>query len=106
MNPNASNLHHMLGVTPVAGMGYVGGVGAGHSQGAMGALSGEADVMMISGFASDPLNAGQSPEIPTPTLWGQLQQPITIGSTTLPLYGWLLVAALLGGAGGYYFGRR
>ena len=36
----------------------------------------------------------------------QLAQPITIFNVTLPLWAWLSLAALLGGAGGYYLGRR
>ncbi len=81
-------------------------------------LAGEADVMMISGIGNpeavtpSPVAAGAnigtvgSPAIPPPTLSGQLGTPITIGTITLPLWQWLVVAALLGGAGGYYFGRR
>lgn len=42
----------------------------------------------------------------TQGLRSQLMQPITIGPITLPLAGWLAIAALLGGAGGYYLGRR
>jgi hypothetical protein len=80
-----------------------------------GALAGEADVMMISGLGQNVTAAGSpppgvsvvgSPAIPQPTLSGQFQQPVTLGTLTLPLWQWLLIAALLGGAGGYYLGRR
>lgn len=106
-NTQAGAFHQMLGVSHVPGMGFVAGglAGVQSSQ----ALSGEADVMMISGLGAGtdgPAQGVSAPPIPQPTLMGQLQQPVTIGTITLPLYGWLLLAALLGGAGGYYFGRR
>lgn len=74
-------------------------------------LAGEADVMMISGLAAEAVNAPQGVSVvgaglPAPTLAGQLQFPVTIGTITLPLWQWLVIAALLGGAGGYYLGRR
>mgnify|MGYP001598671237 CR=1 FL=1 len=73
------------------------------------ALAGEADVMMISGVSPIETGGGVLPAsvaIPAPSLTGQLQQPVQLGTITLPLWQWLLVAALLGGAGGYYLGRR
>lgn len=118
---NASNLYGMLGVQPMAGMGFV--QTSGVSQGVAGSFAGEADVMMISGLGNDvPIHStariiegpppgvdyapGAGPRIPTATLTGQLQVPVSIGTVTLPLWQWLLIAALLGGAGGYYLGRR
>lgn len=75
-----------------------------------GPLAGEADVMMISGIgnpaATAPVETQTSQLIPPQTLQGQLSFPVTLGSLTLPLWQWLLIAALLGGAGGYYLGRR
>lgn len=41
-----------------------------------------------------------------PSLSDQLAQVVTLGSISLPLWGWLVLAALLGGAGGYYFGGK
>lgn len=70
------------------------------------ALAGEADVMMISGVEPVGTQQGVAPGIPAPTLSGQLQTPVSIGTVTLPLWQWLVIAALLGGAGGYYLGRR
>jgi hypothetical protein len=35
-----------------------------------------------------------------------LTQQVTIFNVTLPIWAWLSLAALLGGAGGYYLGRR
>lgn len=76
-------------------------------------LAGEADVMMISGIGSAaqlaPTEGGVPPagmQVPAPMLSNQLGQPVTLGPVTLPLWQWLLIAALLGGAGGYYLGRR
>lgn len=94
----SSNLYGMLGVTPV-------GNGYGVASGVSGAFAGEADVMMISGVGNDAVT-GTPPPIPSPTLGGQLSIPVTIGTMTYPLYVWLILAALLGGAGGYYLGRR
>lgn len=81
-------------------------------------LAGEPDVMMISGVGvpegvSAPPGvstvgqpATNAPLIPPQSLTGQMQLPVTIGSFTLPLWQWFIIAALLGGAGGYYLGRR
>lgn len=81
--------------------------------GAAGHLAGEADVMMISGLNAPegvvPPAGGVSAvggPLPAQTLRGQLQFPVTIGTITLPVWQWLVIAALLGGAGGYYLGRR
>jgi len=81
-----------------------------------GALAGEADVMMISGLGADAVPAGTPPagvsvvgappSVPAPSLTGQLSLPVTLGPLTLPVWQWLVLAALLGGAGGYYLGRR
>jgi hypothetical protein len=102
MNPMSTNLYGMLGVTSSNGM-YLSGLGRHDS----GSFAGEADVMMISGLGADAgMNTAATPPIPQPTLWGQLSVPVTIGTMTYPLYVWLILAALLGGAGGYYLGRR
>lgn len=108
MATNFNQLHAMLGVTP----GPNGGFGVSSNVGrptprVASAFSGEADVMMISGIDKPPAASGaDSPSIPTPSLWGQLNTPVTIGALTYPLYAWLLAAAALGGFGGYYLGRR
>ena len=78
--------------------------------GAGGPLAGEADVMMISGIGNaaqvDPTAGGVPPAIPSQSLTGQLQLPVQLGKFTLPLWQWLLISLLVGGAGGYYLGRR
>lgn len=79
-----------------------GGVFMQHTGGAP--LAGEADVQMISGV--EPVGSGPAPAIPSSSFGGQLSLPVTLGSITLPLWQWLVFAALLGGAGGYYLGRR
>lgn len=99
------NLAHLFPGISQQGSTFIQQVG-----GPMAGLSGEADIMMISGVgAADAVPAPDGVSVvgmPTQTLTGQLQYPITLGKWTLPLWQWLVIAALLGGAGGYYLGRR
>ncbi len=91
-------------------------LGAASAARPVGQLAGEADVMMISGLGQNGLDVaaasmnimqGEGAALPTaPSLMEQLAVPVTIGSLTLPLYAWLLLALGVGGAAGYYMGRR
>ena len=99
------NLSYLFpGLSPGQGGTFVQQVG-----GPVSGFAGEADVMMISGLGADAVQVPDGVSVvgmPTQTLTGQLQFPVTLGKWTLPLWQWLVIAALLGGAGGYYLGRR
>jgi hypothetical protein len=107
------NLSHLFGgnLSPGANGRFIQQTG-GAMAGVSAPLSGEADVMMISGLNAAqtvPTEGGvpvQGVNVGVPLVSNQLSQPITIGPVTLPLWQWFLLAALLGGAGGYYLGRR
>lgn len=81
-----------------------------------GHLGGEADIMMISGLGQNGVDVaaagmnimqGDGTQTPVaPSFREQLSVPVTIGNMTWPLYVWLLLAFGVGGATGYYFGRR
>lgn len=104
------NVLGMLGVTPVGGR-FVTGLG-----GAQSTLGDDGSVMMISGLGQDSLadRLGQrlktmdpnapaadgpvaTPAPTAPASLDLLQVPVTLWNITLPLWGWLLVSALLGG---------
>jgi hypothetical protein len=105
-----ANLLGTLGVTNVGGR-FVTGL----SPGAAGSLGDDGSVMMISGLRGgepvDPAKqqaiadraarlmqaraqSGDRIEVPATTI---LQMNVTIGTVTLPFWGWLLLAAALGG---------
>ena len=127
------NLNGMFsgGLTHVPGLVYVQSGSAG-----LGALGDDASVMMISGLGSSATipgltvdrghrdaqgnwvpNIQADPNARMPGVKQQggpmtiqrnagLTQQVTIFNVTLPIWAWLSLAALLGGAGGYYLGRR
>jgi len=119
------NVHALFG-----GMQHVPGLGYVQSPGAHGALGDESAVMMISGLGSSatipgvtedkgyrdangnwvpnivPVARPPSPASLKPAMDAQLKQSVTLFNVTLPLWAWLIIAAALGGAGGYYLGGR
>lgn len=81
-------------------------------------LGDDGSVMMISGVdglgsavlapwmqdANTVKPASTSPVLTPPNT--ALNTPVKLFNVELPLWAWLAIAALLGGAGGYYLGRR
>lgn len=89
---NNAHLLGMLNVTPTGGR-FISGLGD-----ANGALGDDSAVMMLSGVGS----TGTATQPAQPTTAELLQTPVTLFNITLPLWGWLLAAAVLGGAGGWF----
>jgi len=112
---NANNLFGNMQFVP--GVGYVQSPSA---QRAASSLGDDGAVMMISGLGSSAqltpemqeearrrtLTAQTSYSGATIAPTGPMQQPITLFNVTLPLWAWLAIAAVLGGAGGYYLRGR
>lgn len=100
--------HRMLGIQSMGGNGYFTA-----TEGSMG-LGDDGSVMMISGLGTQPLYEGNSAPANNAiaassaalTASSPLQTPVKLFNVELPLWAWLAIAALLGGAGGYYLGRR
>lgn len=116
------------GMQYVPGLGYVQGQGGVARTG----LGDESAVMMISGLGNEcvkrpdgSMDCGEpygpmpgktvtrvvpsSPGALKPAsadLTAQLTAPLTLFNVTLPVWVWLVLAAALGGAGGYYLGGR
>lgn len=120
MNYNPASL---FGVVNIPGVGFVQGTGAGQPRGR--GLGDESAVMMISGLSNACVTlpdgtvdcgtpygpppkpgilgtkapgAQQAPR--APATGDVLNVPVTLFNVTLPLWAWLAIAALLGGAGG------
>lgn len=117
---------HFSNLQFIPGVGYVQGT---TSQRTASHLGDESAVMMISGLGAMPRDSNAPPEgvsvstdglqpgtigrsyqqsysgASTPPA-GPLQQPITLFNVTLPLWAWLSIAAVLGGAGGYFLRGR
>ena len=101
----------------VPGLGYVQpGTQAQSRQARSNGLGDDSAVMMISGLN----DAGAGPDAlnaPVPQVLNlrpgitagpldALKTPISLFNVTLPLWAWLAIAALLGGAGGYWQGKK
>ncbi len=91
---NNAHLLGMLNVTPTGGR-FISGLG----EASGGALGDDSAVMMLSGVGSTGSSVQPSAQ---PTTTELLQTPVTLFNITLPLWGWLLAAAVLGGAGGWF----
>jgi hypothetical protein len=96
---NANLFHKMLGVTP-AGNGYF------VDESSRGSLGDDASIMMISGLGSTKAeeDASKKSDADKPTV--SASTPVKLLGLELPLWTWLVIAALLGGAGGYFIGRK
>jgi hypothetical protein len=105
MAANQNQLMGMLGVT-AAGAGRFVTTGGTGLPAAPRALGDDASVMMISGVGNVPANAPAVPVAPAVDLMTALKTPIRIGSLELPLWVWLAAALALGGAGGYWLGKK
>lgn len=99
---DSNTLYRMLGVQSAPSGGFV-------SSSALQGLGDDGSVMMISGLGTPPSTPKPS-EAQTPTVPESsntpLSTPIKLFNVELPLWAWLVIAALLGGAGGYYLGTK
>lgn len=120
---NHAHLYGMLGVANVGGR-FVTGASN------LGALGDDGAVMMISGLGQAEGAPGVSPNVsgavdrimgrrpdgaggstpvvdrPTVDPIRMLQVNITLWGITLPLWGWFLLSAMLGGGAGYLIGKK
>jgi hypothetical protein len=96
---NENLFHRMLGVTP-AGNGYF------VSESPQANLGDDASIMMISGLGSTKADetSSEKSDAAKPTV--SATTPVKLFGVELPLWTWLIIAALLGGAGGYFVGRK
>lgn len=121
---NRAHLYGMLGVANVGGR-FVTGAPS------QGALGDDGAVMMISGLGQETTGGGvlpgavdrlignrrpdgaggltprtETPERPHVDPVRMLQVNITLWGITLPLWGWLMLSAMLGGGAGYLIGKK